>query len=731
MIVSWCNGSTTVFGSVCLGSSPGETTTKKRIAMRFAFFVPINHISQNYSALLNVYKLLIKHLIISKMRLFLLFNLLIISAFCYSQTVQIDGIEYTIVGDEASITDCEESYRGSLEIEEISYEGKTYPVTSVGKEAFKNCTLITGVSLPLVTNIEESAFYYALFLANINLPNATTIGENAFSICVYLTDINLPKVKTVGSNAFSYCALISLTLPEANTIGNGAFNSCESLNNVNLPKANAIGDEAFSDCQSLTNVSLPEVTDIGKEAFETCYVLTSVDLPKAAPALKENSFMNKSQISIYVNGTRDESEGYTAENGYDGFNEIVYLGESTGQDVWIGDIKYNIDGDAASIADCKDNYGGDLNVDNITYNEKAYPVTSVDNRAFQNCDALISVSLPLVTSIGANAFGDCDALLSVSLPKATTFVGASFNSCDALTNVDLPSVADIGNGTFSNCTNLESLSMPNLTTIGDATFQNCTSLTSISFPLVLNIENSSFKNCKALKSIDFPSVTKIGDYAFISSGLTSINTPLLTYIGNNSFSDCTKLESISLPRVNTTESYSFSYCRALESVNFPEITKVGEGTFYICNSLTSLNLPKATTIEDNAFYLSDGLRSITLHKRAPTLGRYCFSKKEQISLYVNGTKDESEGYTDENGYDGFKEIVFLADPTGIYLNEVGDVKAYVDESGMLHIDGVSDVTEIYVYDTLGNLISRSNNVQLSSGIYLVRVGSISIKVISK
>jgi hypothetical protein len=29
MIVSWCNGSTAVFGSACLSSNLGETTTKK------------------------------------------------------------------------------------------------------------------------------------------------------------------------------------------------------------------------------------------------------------------------------------------------------------------------------------------------------------------------------------------------------------------------------------------------------------------------------------------------------------------------------------------------------------------------------------------------------------------------------------------------------------------------------------------------------------------------------
>ena len=37
MIVLWCNGSTTVFGSVCLGSNPGKTTYRKvnRIAVNF------------------------------------------------------------------------------------------------------------------------------------------------------------------------------------------------------------------------------------------------------------------------------------------------------------------------------------------------------------------------------------------------------------------------------------------------------------------------------------------------------------------------------------------------------------------------------------------------------------------------------------------------------------------------------------------------------------------------
>ena len=38
-IVLWCNGSTTGFGSVCLGSNPGRTTQKRREDGELSTFV--------------------------------------------------------------------------------------------------------------------------------------------------------------------------------------------------------------------------------------------------------------------------------------------------------------------------------------------------------------------------------------------------------------------------------------------------------------------------------------------------------------------------------------------------------------------------------------------------------------------------------------------------------------------------------------------------------------------
>lgn len=43
IFVSWCNGSTTDFGSVCQGSNPCETTDKNKLSVRglMAFFISI------------------------------------------------------------------------------------------------------------------------------------------------------------------------------------------------------------------------------------------------------------------------------------------------------------------------------------------------------------------------------------------------------------------------------------------------------------------------------------------------------------------------------------------------------------------------------------------------------------------------------------------------------------------------------------------------------------------
>ena len=92
--------------------------------------------------------------------------------------------------------------------------------------------------------------------SSINGYSVTTIGDDAFSDCTALTSIVIPdSVTTIGYSAFYYCSsLTSIVIPDSVTsIGGGAFRYCYSLTSVVIPDSvTTIGEYAFYDCTSLT-----------------------------------------------------------------------------------------------------------------------------------------------------------------------------------------------------------------------------------------------------------------------------------------------------------------------------------------------------------------------------------------------------------------------------------------------------------------------------------------------
>ena len=295
----------------------------------------------------------------------------------------VEGGYLTFDKKTGTVTDCDSSVTKA----NIPHTIKGVTVTSIGDQAFYNCTSLTSVTIPdSVTSIGDRAFRYCISLTSVTIPDSvTSIGEFAFRYCKSLTSVAIPNsVTSIGERAFSECtSLTSVTIPDSVTsIGVGAFASCTSLTGIWVAEGNShyssdasgvlfskdkttlvqcpgtlaacmipdsvtsIVGYAFAGCTSLTNVTIPDsVTSIGSHAFSYCKSLTSVTIPDS--------------------------------------------------------------------------------------------VTSIGGSAFGNCTSLTSVTIPdSVTSIGDWAFSHCKSLTSVTIPDSVTSINwYAFYNCKSLTDV--------------------------------------------------------------------------------------------------------------------------------------------------------------------------------------------------------------------------------------------------------------------------------------------------------
>ena len=156
-----------------------------------------------------------------------------------------------------------------------------------------------------------------------------------------------------------------------------------------------------------------------------------------------------------------------------------------------------------------------------------------------------------VTTIGDRAFENCTDLTSVVIPDTVTRIRRlAFKGCSGLTSMVIPdSVTVIDEEAFYNCNGLKNILLSNnLTSIEYQVFYSCSALTSVTIPdSVTSIGDSAFEYCAGLTSVTIGNgVTSIGGYAFSRcDSLTNILIPNnVTSIGQEAFSSCAKLRTV-------------------------------------------------------------------------------------------------------------------------------------------------------------------------------------------
>ncbi len=168
----------------------------------------------------------------------------------------------------------------------VMYQGVKYSVTSIGKEAFKECTRLVSVKIPNGVKTIESGAFERSSLTSITIPpSMTEIGFAAFYECTKLTAVHIKdiaawcKIYFTGpvSNPLYYAhhlymngkEIKELVIPDNVTkIRRDAFNGCSGLISVYIPKSvTSIGDDAFWNCNSLTYITVPKICIDSHESY--------------------------------------------------------------------------------------------------------------------------------------------------------------------------------------------------------------------------------------------------------------------------------------------------------------------------------------------------------------------------------------------------------------------------------------------------------------------------------
>ncbi len=423
--------------------------------------------------------------------------------------------------------------------EVCEYDGKTVTVTSIGDEAFANCSTIVKLNLPsTLTSIGQGAFEKCAYLNQVELPaSLVSLPNNPFRFCPRLNSVtidpNNTAFKVIDDVVYNADVTKLLLYPGGKgestfvvpdgviTIGSYAFAGNANFYDLTFPNSTeTLQQAALLGCTYLQHVHFgagikyilaPQfIEEWGGEP----YGITTVDFAniETGPYIKEVfDLETMPDLSIYIPlGRRDlyktseleissttgpEPTGwadiidYVHEAGYadEDSNEtpLYYcsIPETENEVVLSQDAQYSV------------RYEGHLTIpESIIANGKTFVVTQIGTNAFYQSSDLLTVSLPsTITEIGDNVFFGNLNLESVTVDEGNThFVSEDGVLYDAAkeTLIVLPSAHTVTS--FTTPETVRTLSICAVSNMKNLTYFS----TNAEY-----VNNGNFYNSKKLKEI--------------------------------------------------------------------------------------------------------------------------------------------------------------------------------------------------------------------------------------
>lgn len=517
-------------------------------------------------------------------------------------------------------------------LEKVEFAGSN--VELIGPYCFEQCTALKEFNLSgNNATIATRAFNYASALTNVNLSGVKNIDEYAFYGCTSLVTANLTGTKTIKNDAFLQdSALSTVNLPDIETIEDSAFRECTALKDVSFgDKLKTLNTYAFRTCSSLVAIELPEsLTTLNNSVFEYCSKLTSVKIPDNITKLNNYTFArcySLKSVSIGSGCTSMSPLTFCESNAIDEIN----ISENNENYTSVDGVVYNKD--KTTLVLYPKNRKGEFIVPDS--------VTTIAERAFENCK-LTSVTIGKnVETVGNNVFYNCQSLSNIKFSNSIKSIGDfAFAMAKSLTNVEFPDsleslgvyaftpYADRWSGNYAG-SNLKSVKFgKNFKKLGREAFYYCKNLEKVEFTgdKVELIEQYAFEQCSALKEFNLSAnnATMARNTFYHASALTTVNISGVETIEERTFYGCSALTTVNLPDTKTVNDSSFSGCRFLTEISLPNVKTIGNDAFNECTALTSISLPNVETIGDSSFYRCTALKDVDFGNKLTSLGTYAF-----------------------------------------------------------------------------------------------------------
>ena len=566
----------------------------------------------------------------------------------------------------------------------------------------------------------NNTYFYPETLETVNVYLATSLGVEAFRNCSLLKNILIPKTITnIGNSAFYDC--------------NEKLKICYAGNSEDFANIVKGDNNEILDTNHVYYYTDEPENEEG--AMWWYYGENGEFHTKVLVTFNSNCGTAVSPQATIFNGkitkptTTLEKDYCEFEDWYidSEFNEKFDFDTAITEDItlyakWTEHLAYTlVDNDTSSVGDeyYKVLGRGAINSSTIiipdTY--KGLPVKVIGEYAFEynneyNQHSSFDNSNITKVIIGANvekieesAFYQSN-IDEIKIPDNVTYICPKAFLLSKISKVIFGSgLETIGKYAFEDCRHLTEIIIPdNVNFIADSAFERCIVAEKITIGSGLEtIEERAFSSCSEVKTLVLSNgVKRIGAYAFYGcSKLTEIIIPdTVTELGRNSFSSCTEVKTVNIGAGLATIPYgAFSGCSGLETLDLGNVEKIDASAFAGCSKLTEIIIPDTVTeLGEEAFSRCTEAKTIIIGARLAFIPQGAFREATNANeiIFKSSEAEITLGYA---SFSGVRVERFVIPNTKIKIRIGAFDNAYIKE---LVLENVKELVREKLYDVEGD-----------------------------